>query len=226
MIHLDKGTLSEGAGMIGKYLPLLASSLRRKRLRTFFTLASITVAFLLFGLAESMRFAFQSGVDVAGADRLMTMHKVSFTQLLPASYESRIRSIARRRSRSRPQTWFGGWFRDERNQIPTFPTDPATYLAIYPEIVVPEDQAQAWIADRSGILVGRALVDLFGWKPGDKVPLKSAIWTPRRRLRHLGRHCARDLRPAAGRRHAPDPDAPGLLRGGASSSPRGRSAGT
>ena len=27
--------------MIGKYLPLLASSLRRKRLRTFFTLASI-----------------------------------------------------------------------------------------------------------------------------------------------------------------------------------------
>jgi putative ABC transport system permease protein len=162
--------------MIGKYLPLLASSLRRKRLRTFFTLASIMVAFLLFGLAESMRFAFKSGVDVAGADRLMTMHKVSFTQLLPASYESRIRAIDGVAAVT-PQTWFGGWFRDERNQIPTFPTDPATYLAIYPEIVVPEDQAQAWIADRSGILIGRALVDLFGWKPGDKVPLKSAIWT-------------------------------------------------
>ena len=54
---------------IGKYLPLLAASLRRKRLRTFFTVASILVAFLLFGLAESMRFALQSGVEVAGADR-------------------------------------------------------------------------------------------------------------------------------------------------------------
>ena len=78
--------------MIGKYLPLLASSLRRKRLRTFFTLASILVAFLLFGLAESMRSALQAGVEVTGADRLMIVHKVSFTQLLPASYENRIRS--------------------------------------------------------------------------------------------------------------------------------------
>ena len=110
--------------MIGKYLPLLASSLRRKRLRTFFTLASILVAFLLFGLAESMRFALQSGVDVAGADRLMTVHKVTFTQLLPASYLNRIRSIDGVEAVT-PQTWFGGWFRDERNQIPTFPVDPA-----------------------------------------------------------------------------------------------------
>ena len=78
--------------MIAKYLPLLASSLRRKRLRTFFTLASIMVAFLLFGLAESLRYSLQSGVDVAGADRLLTMHKVSFTQLLPQSYENRIRA--------------------------------------------------------------------------------------------------------------------------------------
>ncbi len=70
--------------MIGRYLPLLAASLRRKRLRTFFTVASILVAFLLFGLAESLRYSLQSGVDVAGADRLLTMHKVSFTQLLPA----------------------------------------------------------------------------------------------------------------------------------------------
>jgi putative ABC transport system permease protein len=161
--------------MIGKYLPLLASSLRRKRLRTFFTLASILVAFLLFGLAESLRFALQSGVDVAGADRLMTVHKVTFTQLLPASYLNRIRSIDGVEAVT-PQTWFGGWFRDERNQIPTFPVDPRKYLEIYPEIAVPEEQRQAWIADRSGILIGRALVDLFGWQLGDTIPLKSAIW--------------------------------------------------
>ncbi|HEX9208614.1 MAG TPA: FtsX-like permease family protein [Steroidobacteraceae bacterium] len=163
--------------MIGlpKYLPLLASSLRRKRLRTFFTVASILVAFLLFGLSESMRFALQSGVEVAGADRLMTMHKVSFTQLLPASYETRIRAIDGVVAVT-PQTWFGGWFQDERNQIPTFPSDPETYLRIYPEIKLPEDQKQAWFADRSGVMVGRGVADLFGWKVGDTVPLKSAIW--------------------------------------------------
>jgi putative ABC transport system permease protein len=161
--------------MIGKYLPLLGASLRRKRLRTFFTVASILVAFLLFGLAESMRYALASGVEVAGADRLLTMHKVSFTQLLPESYESRIRAVDGVVAVA-PQTWFGAWFRDQRNQIPAFPTDPTTFLSIYSEFSLPAAQAQDWEADRAGILIGRALADAFGWKVGDTVPLRSAIW--------------------------------------------------
>jgi putative ABC transport system permease protein len=161
--------------VIGKYIPLLASSLRRKKLRTFFTIASIVIAFLLFGLAQSMRHAFESGVNVAGADRLLTMHKVSFTQLLPASYENRIRGVDGVVEVT-PETWFGAWYQDERNQIPAFPVEPEAFLRMYPEWVVPEDQKQAWLADRAGIMVGRALADLYGWKPGDAVPLNSAIW--------------------------------------------------
>jgi len=161
--------------VIAKYLPLLSASLRRKRLRTFFTLASIVVAFLLFGLAESLRYSLQSGVDVAGADRLLTMHKVSFTQLLPKSYESRIRAIDGVVDVT-PQTWFGAWFRDERNQIPTFPVNPLPFLRMYPEYALPEDQRQAWMADRSGILIGRGVADLTGWTVGEAVPLRSSIW--------------------------------------------------
>jgi len=161
--------------VIGKYVPLLASSLRRKRLRTFFTLASIVVAFLLFGLAESLRYSLQSGVDVAGADRLLTMHKVSFTQLLPQSYENRIRAIDGVTDVT-PQTWFGAWYQDERNQIPTFPVKPDPFLRMYPEYLVPEEQRLAWIADRSGILIGRGLADLTGWQVGEAVPLRSSIW--------------------------------------------------
>lgn len=161
--------------MIERYAPLLLASLRRRKARTFFTVASIVIAFLLFGLAESMRHALEAGVNVAGADRLLTMHKVSFTQLLPASYESRIRSVAGVTDVS-PQTWFGAWYRDERNQIPAFPVKPEPFLRMYPEYSVPEDQRQAWVADRTGIMVGRALADLYGWKPGDVVPLNSALW--------------------------------------------------
>ena len=161
--------------MIGKYLPLVVSSLRRKRLRTFFTVASIVIAFLLFGLAESMRYALQSGVDVAGADRLITMHKVSFTQLLPQSYENRIRAIDGVVEVS-PQTWFGAWFRDERNQIPTFPVKPEAFLRIYSEWELPDEQRTAWVGDRAGILIGRGLADITGWKVGEAVPLRSSIW--------------------------------------------------
>ncbi len=161
--------------MIGRYVPLLAASLRRKRLRTFFTLASIVIAFLLFGLAESLRYSLQSGVDVAGADRLLTMHKVSFTQLLPQSYENRIRALDGVTDVT-PQTWFGAWFRDERNQIPTFPVKPEAFLRMYPEFVVPEQQRLEWIADRTGIMIGRGLADLTGWQVGEAVPLRSSIW--------------------------------------------------
>ncbi len=161
--------------MIGKYLPLLAASLRRKRLRTFFTLASIVVAFLLFGLAESMRNALQSGVDIAGADRLITMHRVSFTQLLPASYQGRIRAIDGVVEVT-PQTWFGAWYRDERSLIPAFPVEPEPFLRMYPEYVVPDEQRIAWVADRGGAMIGRGLAELTGWKVGDAVPLRSAIW--------------------------------------------------
>jgi putative ABC transport system permease protein len=161
--------------VIGRYLPLLAASLRRKRLRTFFTLASITVAFLLFGLADSMRHALQSGVDVAGADRLITMHKISFTQLVPQSYGNRIRAIDGVVEVT-PQTWFGAWYQDEQNQIPTFPVDPDVFLRMYPEYVVPEAERDGWLAERTGVMIGRAVADLTGWKVGDRVPLRSAIW--------------------------------------------------
>jgi len=161
--------------VIAKYLPLLMASMRRKPLRLFFTLASIVVAFLLFGLAESLRYSLQSGVDVAGADRLITMHKVSFTQLLPISYENRIRAVDGVADVT-PQTWFGAWYQDERNQLPTFPVDADAFLRMYPEYQMPEDQRLAWLADRAGIMIGRGLADITGWKVGDTVPLRSAIW--------------------------------------------------
>ena len=161
--------------MTPRYLSLLVANLRRKPLRLFFTLASIVVAFLLFGLAESLRYSLQSGVDIAGADRLITMHKVSFTQLLPLSYESRIRAVDGVVDVT-PQTWFGAWYQNERNQIPAFPVDPDAFLRMYPEYVMPEEQRLDWIADRTGILIGRGLADLTGWKVGESVPLRSAIW--------------------------------------------------
>ena len=72
-----------------KFLPLLWSSLWRKKIRTIFTLLSIFVAFLLFGLLMTIRTAFTFGVDIAGLDRLILIHKVSLIMPLPVSYLGR-----------------------------------------------------------------------------------------------------------------------------------------
>src|SRR5690606_11567826 len=76
-----------------KYLHLLWANLQRKRLRTWLTLASIVVAFLLFGVLQTMRAALTGGASLAGVDRLMTIHKVSLIQPLPASYLNRVRAV-------------------------------------------------------------------------------------------------------------------------------------
>jgi putative ABC transport system permease protein len=160
--------------MIG-YVPLVLANLRRRPLRTFFTLGSILVAFLMFGVLGAMTRAFSAGAELAGADRLLVTHKVSLIQPLPESYRSRIRQVDGV-ARVSSATWFGGVYQDDRNQLPTFPVDGEVYLDIYPEYVISSAGRQRWLADRRGAIVGRPIADEFGWKVGDTIPLRSNIW--------------------------------------------------
>lgn len=159
-----------------KYLPLLWSNLQRKRLRTWLTLASIVVAFLLFGILQTMRTALTGGADVAGADRLITMHKVSIIQSLPLSYLNRVRGIDGIRVAT-SLDWFGGVYQEDRNQIVAMAADPTVFFDVYPEYKLPEEQRAAWRADRTGAIVGHLLAERFGWKLGDTIPLRSNIYT-------------------------------------------------
>ncbi len=161
--------------MILRFLPLLLANLRRRPLRTAFTLGSIVIAFLMFGLLGALGNAFSAGVEIAGQDRLLVMHKVSMVQPLPVSYRSRIRQIDGVAAVS-SATWFGGVYQDDRNQLPTFPVDGAVYLDIYPEYVVTREGRERWLADRRGAIVGRPFANEYGWKVGDTVPLRSNIW--------------------------------------------------
>ena len=51
-----------------KFIPLIWKNIWRRRFRTTFTLLSIFVAFLLFGILMTFRAAFTLGVDVAGLE--------------------------------------------------------------------------------------------------------------------------------------------------------------
>ena len=160
-----------------KYLGLLfANFLRRRRLRTAFTILSVAVAFMLFVILSALRMAFSLGVDMAGADRLMTLNKVSIIMPLPVSYTERIATVPGVTAVTHAD-WFGGYYKDKKNAgIGMFPVDPEGWLTMYPEYVVPEDQKKAWFEDREGMVVGRKTADRFGWKVGDRVPIFSPIW--------------------------------------------------
>jgi putative ABC transport system permease protein len=159
-----------------KFLPLVWANLKRRKLRTLFTFLSILVAFVLFGYISAINLAFRMGVDVAGADRLVLRHKVSIIQLLPEAYQARIERIPGVVDVSH-QTWFGGVYQDPKNFFMQCPIEPERFFRIYPEFVVPDDQMQAFVRNRTGAVVGRAIADRFGWKVGDRVPLQATIWT-------------------------------------------------
>lgn len=158
-----------------KYLFLLWGNLKRKKVRTLFTLLSIVMAFLLYGLLAAVEKATGAGLDLAGVDRLVTIHKVSLIQFLPISYENRIRQVEGVAEVSN-STWFGALYQDSRHVIGAFPVEPQEYLHMYPELLLPEEQKRAWLADRAGMIVGKALAAKYGWKVGDRIPLTSDIW--------------------------------------------------
>ena len=48
---------------------------------------------------------------------------------------------------------------------------------MYPEYTLPPEQKAAWLADRTGAIVGKMIAERFGWKVGDTIPMRSNIWT-------------------------------------------------
>src|SRR5437016_2389950 len=160
-----------------KFFPIVWSNLKRKKLRTALTLLSIFVAFVLYVLLCTVKEAFTAGVTMAGIDRLIVRHKVSPIMNLPESYRARMEQIPGVASAVH-FTWFNGIYKNEpKNFFGTFPVaDIEKFLAIFPEILLPPDQKQAWLKTRTGAVVGRQLANRFNWKIGERIALVSPIW--------------------------------------------------
>jgi putative ABC transport system permease protein len=159
-----------------KFLHIVWRNLMRRKIRTFITIMTIMVAFLLFGGLMAIRAAFSMGIDVAGADRLMMIHKVSIIQSLPSSYGDRIRATEGVTALTHAN-WFGGYYQEPSNFVQSMAVDPETWFVMYPEFEVPEDQKKAWMGNRIGAIIGVDLAKRLNWKLGDRVPLLAPIYS-------------------------------------------------
>ena len=157
-----------------KYAPLLWSELFRKKTRTVLTLLSVLVAFLLFGLLQAVQVAFESGADSADAKRLLTTARYSIIEPLPMSYLRRIESVPGVVGAAFAD-WFGAKYQNDSNAFPVFAVDPARYLDMYPEFTIAPAQREAFGKTRTGAVAGQRLVDRYGWKLGQKLPITSEI---------------------------------------------------
>lgn len=154
---------------------LLLRNAFRHPLRSLLTLLGLVVAIAAFGLLRTVNEAWYAGVQASSATRLVARNATSLTFVLPISYAQRIRGVDGVSSVSWAN-WFGGIYQTERNFFPQFGVDPASYLKLYPEYVMSEDEKLAFIKDRQGAVVGRKLANQYGWKLGDTVPIRGTIY--------------------------------------------------
>lgn len=160
------------------FLELVRKNLFRKKLRTILTTVAIFIAFAIFGVLATFQNALNSGVDTAGADRLIVTNRINFTLPMPIAYVSRVGAVEGVKTVAHAN-WFGGYYQEPRNFLVALAIDPVTYLDIYPEYVLPKSQREAFLNDRGSIIVGEALAKQYKWKVGDRIPVKSNIFRQR-----------------------------------------------
>jgi len=146
------------------------------KLRLFLTLFATFIAFMVYGLLSAFQSFLDSGVDLAADDRLVVLNKINFTQALPIAYVNRVRAIENVVDVVH-LNWFGGYYQDPQKQVVTIAVDPESFLRVFNEYVMPEDEKNAWLKNRQGLIVGEKTAQLYDWKVGDRIPLNSSIFS-------------------------------------------------
>ncbi|WP_444940347.1 ABC transporter permease [Microbulbifer sp. EKSA008] len=155
---------------------LVFKNMTRKPLRLFLTCFAIFIAFLIFGSVTSLKSALNSSVELSADNRLVVFNRINFTQSLPIAYVQKVAAVEGVKHVTH-LNWFGGYFQEPSRQVVSMAVDPESYLKVYEEIVIPEEQKQAWFNNRQGALVGEKLAQIYGWKVGDRIPLSSNIFS-------------------------------------------------
>jgi len=156
----------------------VTKSVFRNKRRTFLTVVGIAFSFLLLSFMLTVWKSFY--VDKGAPDsalRIMTRHRVSLANFLPAYYRQKIRTIPGV-VHIVPMTWFGGKYKDDKpeNYFAQFATDPAEYMEVAADKQMPADQIAAWQHDRAGAICDRELAARHGWKIGDRITLQGNIF--------------------------------------------------
>src|SRR3954470_6585757 len=196
LLHLEKGLLVEqargttagwwSASLSGgrsadeeyamKFIGLVFKSARRSKRRTALTILSVALAVFLFSALRAVLQGFDAVSAASSAQRLVTIRSTSMIFSMPTSHGEAIRSTPGVQDITWAN-WFGGIYKDPKNFFGQFAIDPESYLRMYPEVLLSADDKQAFLADRTGCIVGDGLAKKYGWSIGDRIVLQPGIPT-------------------------------------------------
>ena len=162
-----------------RFIPLILKNSFRNRRRSILTVLSMGASLCLLGILFALyQVLFLGQPSPTQALRLITRHRVSLAQVLPAAYEDKIRKLPGVKEVT-SWTWYGGTYKDSRdpkNFFPRFAVEPDKYFAVRPDIQMSEESRQAFLKQRSGAIATNKLANKLGWNVGDRVSLIGDIY--------------------------------------------------
>ena len=170
---------------------IILKNILRHKLRSILTVVGIGVAVMAFNLMSTVVSAWNSGVAASAANRLVTVHKVSFIYPLPLSYRDRIAKIPGVKVVSYAN-WFSGIYIDKNQFFARLAVDPETIFEVYPEFVVTPEVREAMIKQRNGAVIGRKIAEQYHLKPGDIMTIEGDIYPGQWQMQVVGTYRGRD----------------------------------
>jgi putative ABC transport system permease protein len=157
-----------------KFASLVWAGVARRPLRTLFTLLSMVIAFLLFGMLQGINLGYAALIEQQKLDRLLTDPKVPGGAPMPISMKQKIEALPGVR-RVCARAVFFGYYRDPKLRFGALATSVEDFLAVRPEFQMEAATRQAMRDNRAAIVMTPALIQHLGLKRGDPVPVQSPI---------------------------------------------------
>lgn len=157
-----------------KFLPLIWSGIWRKPGRTVLIFLQVCVAFALFGVLQGLKSGVEQAIAATRADLLLVHGSIGLADSLPLSQLEQIKSVPGVKVVV-PVGLSGAIYQNPDQKmvmVAILPVDgwySAFTFTIAPEVL------EAFQKIRTAAVIKESLARKYGWKAGDRIPLKSAV---------------------------------------------------
>jgi putative ABC transport system permease protein len=172
-------------------LRLILRNALRHKLRTSLTIGGIAIAVMAFGTLRTIITSWNAGVESSQANRMVTVHRVSFIFPLPLSYRDRIARVPGVKEVSFAN-WFSGVYIDQNQFFPRLAIDPETIWDVTPEFIVSDSVKEALKRQRNGCVIGVKIARDYKLKVGDVMNIEGDIYPGKWQMQVVGIYHGRD----------------------------------
>ena len=152
-------------------------NLTRNRRRTLLTLASVTASMFLLSLLVAAYGFLRSPADPDHTHLLLVVSpRASMAMPMPVSYTKQIAALPGVAAVS-PFSYFAGHYGGGDALIPALAFDAGSVFLFFGDWKVPEDEKQAFLRERTALIVGRKLAQRYAWKIGEPIHLTSSMYS-------------------------------------------------